>query len=192
MIDSGYVPPKPTRWAPILLFVVLFALWLIWSGHYTVDWIALFAHDTHGEEGHHPVVNTMILTLGLLSCSGVVLLCRRMGIVDNETIPLVLMPRLVRYVPWLAWQVVLANLDVIRRILLPKSGERAEKVVVAGHQHTDVARATFANSITLTPGTVTIDVVDGVFTVHALTTEAVEDLLKGEMDRQVTRLEGSA
>ncbi len=154
--ESDFVAPRPTRASVLALFVTLFALWLLWSGHYTVDLAALFAVEEagHGTPAEHEAVNTLLLILGLASCVGVVVLCRRMGIVDNETIPVHLAPRLLRYAPWLAWQVVLAN------------------------------------SITLTPGTVTIDVTGSVFTVHALTPTAADGLYDGDMDREVARLEG--
>ena len=54
-----------------------------------------------------------------------------------------------------------------------------------------MAQVIYANSITLTPGTVTLDVRDGQFLVHALTTDSAEGLLSGEMDRRVAALEGS-
>jgi multicomponent Na+:H+ antiporter subunit E len=163
------IPPVAHRASLVYLSVVLGGLWLVWSGHYT----------------------GLLLSLGLASVLGVVWLCRRMGIVDNETIPVHLVPRLVRYAPWLAWQVVLANVEVIRRILFPRPGDRTETVVVRGGQRTDVGRATYANSITLTPGTITVDVTGDVFTVHALTRASADGVYAGEMDREVSRLEGA-
>lgn len=187
MSDPGYIPPRTNPRYLVYLSVTLFVLWLLWSGHYTVDLAALFGG--HGEAGHEPV-NVLLLSLGILSCAGVALLCHRMRIVDNETVPVHLALRAARYLPWLAWQVVLANLEVIRRILRPTAADLPETVVVEGRQHTDVGRVTYANSITLTPGTVTIDVTDATFTVHALTPAAADDLRAGAMDREVTRFEG--
>ena len=194
MPESSYVPPKTTRKSLVYLAVTLFVLWLLWSGHYTVDFAALFGgHGLGGHglgEGGHEPVNVLLLALGLLSSVGVTVLCHRMGIVDNETVPYHLAVRSLRYIPWLAWQVVLANIEVIRRILWPTPADLPETVVVEGGQRSDVGRATYANSITLTPGTVTIDVTGGTFTVHALTSAAAEDLRSGGMDREVVRFEG--
>lgn len=187
MTESSYVPPKTSRRSLFYLWVTLFILWLLWSGHYTVDLAALFGGH---QEGGHEAIDPMLLFLGLLSTTGVAFLCHRMGIVDNETVPFQLAPRAVRYVPWLAWQVVLANMEVIRRILRPRDSDIPETVVVEGSQRSDVGRVTYANSITLTPGTVTIDVTDASFTVHALTPAAADGLHTGEMDREVTRFEG--
>lgn len=168
--EARRIPPVVHRASLVSLFFVLCGLWLLWSGHFT----------------------GLLLSLGLASVLGVVWLCRRMGIVDNETIPVHLAPRLVRYVPWLAWQVVLANAEVIRRILRPRPDDRTETVVVRGGQRTDVGRTTYANSITLTPGTITVDVTDDVFTVHALTRASADGVYEGEMDREVRRLEGTS
>ncbi len=189
MSRAHHVPPQASRKSLAWLFVTLFALWLLWSGHYTLDLGALFEEE-HGDAAAHPVVNTMLLVLGLATCAGVVLLCHRMGIVDNETVPWHLAPRSLRYIPWLAWQVVLANLEVIRRILRPSPDDLTETVVVEGSQRSDVGRATYANSITLTPGTVTIDVTGSTFTVHALTPASADDLRSGKMDREAARFEG--
>ena len=204
--ETTYVPPEASRASLVYLFATLFVLWLAWSGHYTLDLTALFAaphgveEEAHGaeEEAHdaeeeaHGVVNPALLVYGLLTCAGVALLCRRMGIVDDETIPVHLAGRAVRYLPWLAWQVVLANLEVIRRILRPRPTDAPETVVVTGGQRSDVGLATYANSITLTPGTITVDLTDNTFTVHALTPATADGLLSGEMDREVTRYEGLA
>jgi multicomponent Na+:H+ antiporter subunit E len=54
-----------------------------------------------------------------------------------------------------------------------------------------VGVATYANSITLTPGTISVDVREGEILVHALTKEGAAGLLSGEMDRRVTRFEGA-
>jgi len=80
------------------LAIVLFVLWLLWSGHYT----------------------PFLLLLGLLSCLMTILLSRRMGILDLEGQPLHLLGRALIYWPWLFWQILKANLDVARRILHPK------------------------------------------------------------------------
>jgi multicomponent Na+:H+ antiporter subunit E len=52
----------------------------------------------------------------------------------------------------------------------------------------DVARTALANSITLTPGTVTIDIVDDVFYVHAIAKEPADDLLEGAMERRIAHI----
>ncbi|MDP6839339.1 MAG: Na+/H+ antiporter subunit E [Planctomycetota bacterium] len=152
------------------LFGCLFVLWLLWSGHYTSG----------------------IITLGALSCLVVVLLARRMGIVDREGVPLHLALRLPGYLAWLAWEIVKANFDVARRILAPRLTIDPRVITLAASQETDLGRVIYANSITLTPGTVSIEAEGGVIRVHAIAGAAAEGLEEGSMDRRVTRLEGGA
>ena len=150
------------------LGVVLFAVWLVWSGHY----------------------DAMLVSFGALSCLGVLLVVRRMDLVDRESVPLEITPRIALYAPWLIGQIVKSNLDVAWRVLSPGMPIRPTLVRVAANQRTDIGRAIFANSITLTPGTVSVTLEDGQVVVHALTREAADELLDGAMDRRVCRVEG--
>ena len=153
------------------LFVLLCGSWLLLSGHYT----------------------PLLIGLGLASCALVLLLAYRMGIVDREGFPLHLAPRIVRYLPWLAVAVVKSNLELAGRVLKPRVQIGPVIVHLTASQRTDLGRATYANSITLTPSTVTIEAEsDGGFLVHAISEKAAADLVSGDMDRQVTRMEGPA
>jgi multicomponent Na+:H+ antiporter subunit E len=154
----------------VALFVILLALWMLMSGHYT----------------------TMLVTIGVACCVGVVLLARRMGVADEEGVPIHLLPRALRYVPWIAKEVFLANVDVARRILTPspKPNVSPRLFDVTTSQRTDLGRVLYANSITLTPGTVSIRVYGTRITVHAIAEEVADGLSEGEMDRRVTRFEG--
>lgn len=147
---------------------LLAAIWLLASGHYS----------------------PLILSFGAASCLLIVALSVRMGIVDEEALPVRMIPRALVYSPWLAKEVLLANLDVARRILSPRALISPRIVRVTPSQKTDLGRVLYANSITLTPGTVSIIVDASAITVHAITREAAEALGTGEMDRRVTRLEG--
>ena len=118
------------------------------------------------------------------------LLCLRMRIVDREGTPLELAARAPLYAPWLFWQVFKANVDVARRILTPRLPIAPRVIRVKASQKRDIARVIYANSITLTPGTVSLRLDGDEITVHALTREAAEELESGKMDRRVTRTEG--
>ena len=147
---------------------LLAAIWLLASGHYS----------------------PLMLSFGAASCLLVVALSMRMRIVDEEALPVRMIPRALVYSPWLVKEVLLANLDVARRILSPRASISPRIVRVTPSQKTDLGRVLYANSITLTPGTVSILVDASAITVHAITREAAEALETGEMDRRVTRLEG--
>ena len=155
----------------VALFAILLAVWLLNSGHYT----------------------TMLVSIGVACCALVVLLARRMGIVDREGVPVHLIPRAFVYVPWLVKEVVKSNLDVARRILTPARKLDISPMLfdVTTSQHSDLGRVLYANSITLTPGTVSIQVYGNRITVHAIAEDVADDLAEGDMDRHVTRFEGA-
>ena len=154
----------------VLMTLVMFAVWMLWSGPYSV---------------HH----MLILTLGIVSCVFVVYMAHRMNIVDEEGHPIHLAFGLMLYIPWLVWAIVKANIDVARCVLSPSLPISPCMVRIKATQKSDLTRVIFANSITLTPGTVSVDLVGDDILVHALTREAAEDVQSGEMDRRVTRLE---
>lgn len=162
---------EDTPRAAIFLFLAVCGLWIAWSGHLSFS---------------HP----LLAVFGLVSASLVVWLCWRMDLVDGETVPLHLTGRTLRYVPWLGWQVVVASWDVLRRSLTLD----VEPVVftIEGSQRTDLGLVSYANSITLTPGTTSIDsdAEAHLITVHAITKEAADALRRGDMDRRVARIEG--
>lgn len=101
--------------------------------------------------------------------------------------------KLVAYIVWLLWQLVLANVDVIRATVRPEI--EIDPCVVRFRYQTDnpMAKVVLANSITLTPGTVTMNVTqDGLYEVHALTVGAAEGLRGGDMQKKVAWLFGEA
>jgi multicomponent Na+:H+ antiporter subunit E len=149
------------------LALVLYAVWLLWSGIY----------------------KPLLLILGAISCALVLLVVRRMNAFDQETAPVELSLPALGYLPWLVWEIVKANVDVARRILSPGPPIDPRIIEVRAEQRSEIGRTVFANSITLTPGTVTVEVEGNRFHVHALTAEAAEGVLAGKMNRRVSRVE---
>ena len=92
----------------------------------------------------------------------------------------------------LLWAIVKANIDVAWRILRPTMPISPRLIEVSAGQSSDLGRVIYANSITLTPGTVSVEMDGGKILVHALTKEAADDVESGDMDRRVTKLEGAA
>ncbi|MAV38529.1 MAG: sodium:proton antiporter [Planctomycetaceae bacterium] len=171
-------PPAPPRPAQnsvqplrhsLVLLSVLAIFWLLWSGH----------------------TEPLLLTFGAISCLVVTALCRRMQIVDDEGAPLHLGLRPLVYALWLGKEVIEANLHVTRRILDPRLPIQPQLIRLKASQTGDLTRVIYANSITLTPGTVSVDIQGEEIVVHALTRTAADEDKSGEMDRRVTRLEGS-
>lgn len=151
------------------LFVFLLAVWLLLSGHYDM----------------------LIVGFGLVSCLAVVLIARRMDIVDREGHPIHLTWRAPIYWLWLLWEIAKSNLAVVRAILGPRAALHPRVIRVEASQESDIGLVTFANSITLTPGTVSILVNRDWIDVHALTQETADGLMTGEMNRMVCRMEGT-
>lgn len=153
----------------ISLGAALAALWLLLSGYF----------------------EPLLLGLGLASVVTTVWLAHRMDVVDHEGHPIHLAPHaLLIYWPWLFWQIVKSNWDVAKLILSPKMPIHPQVFTTQATQLSEVGRTTYANSITLTPGTVTLAAhPDGTFEVHAIdhaTREGVETL---DMNRRCTKLE---
>ena len=149
-----------------ILFLILFSLWLLMSGHY----------------------NVLIVSLGIISCAFCVYVAKRGKLIDDEGLPMFFMPRLLNYHIWLFKEILKSNLSTAKVIINGKV--EPETFTVKSSQVTDVAKVTYANSITLTPGTVTTKVEKGVFEVHALNSDFGNDVRTNEMDKKVTWLEG--
>lgn len=98
--------------------------------------------------------------------------------------------RFIAYIPWLLYQIVLANFHVARLALSPNMSELINPQLIRFKVkvRTDISKATFANSITLTPGTITADIKGDEFYVHALSQPVADDLLTGEMERRVAHI----
>ncbi|MDX1593532.1 MAG: Na+/H+ antiporter subunit E [Gammaproteobacteria bacterium] len=147
------------------LFMALF--WLALSGHYT----------------------PLLLAFGALSVGLVVWLAHRMDVVDHESVPVHLSRRAVTFWPWLVVEIVKSNIDVIRRVLDPKLPIQRSVIRVPTGEMSPLRETIYANAITLTPGTVSLDVGDGEVVVHALSRVAAEAVREGEMARRVTSME---
>ena len=153
----------------ISLAAVLYGVWLLLSGHYT----------------------PFLLGLGGISTGLAVAIALRMDVVDREGHPMHLGLRILWYWFWLLVQVMRANVDVARRVLGPSLPISPRMFRVRATQRTDLGRVIYVNSITLTPGTVSVELEGSEILVHALTTEAANDLREGTMNRLVVAVEGN-
>ncbi|MCW9027489.1 MAG: Na+/H+ antiporter subunit E, partial [Kangiella sp.] len=113
----------------------------------------------------------------------------RLNIVDEESQPLNLNSRIFGYWLWLLKEIVQSNIGVIKRIWLGPKSISPVVMQLQMSQKTDMGKTIYGNSVTLTPGTVTLDIEDSVMTVYALTYDSIEYLQGGEMNRRVKRLE---
>ena len=94
------------------------------------------------------------------------------------------------YLPWLLVQVVIGSLQVAYLVWHPRLPVSPRVVRIRAHYPHTLARLTLANSITLTPGTVTLNVDGDEFQIHALTASAGRDMERSTMPDRVARLYG--
>jgi multicomponent Na+:H+ antiporter subunit E len=134
----------------------------------------------------------LLLSFGFVSVVFTVWVAHRMDVVDHEGHPIHLAGHaLLVYWPWLTWQIIKSNWDVAKIILAPTLKISPHTFDTQTSQKTEVGLALYANSITLTPGTVTVDMRgDGIFEVHALTEDARIGVTALDMDRRCTAMEG--
>ena len=147
----------------ISLTVTLFLLWLGLSGHF----------------------EPLMITIGVVSVFLVVFIALRMEVVDHESHPIHLTGRLFRFWGYLSHEIILSNIDVIKRILTPGKSISPQMITLPLAQKSDLAKVIYANAITLTPGTVSVQLDDDTITVHALSKEAADALKTGDMASRV-------
>lgn len=148
----------------------LFAFWLALSGHYT------------------PV----LVSVGAVCAVACVFAAIRMRAADEEGHPIELFWGALTYMPWLVVEICKSGWAVTKIILSPGLPISPTMTVVRASQKTQVGIAAYADSITLTPGTITVGVRGNDLTVHALVREGALDLEAGGMDRRVSQFEGTA
>ena len=148
--------------------IVLTGSWILLSGHWSF----------------------FLLSLGIASVVITVLCGIRLKIVDTESVPVHLLPGLIRYTPWLIGQIIQSSLHVARRVLSPTL-PISPTIIHIDTQQTDALNSvSYANSITLTPGTISLDVGKDQIEVHALTRESADGLKNGLMAKKVRKMEG--
>lgn len=154
----------------IITAIVLMALWLLMSGVY----------------------ETLTIGFGVASVVLVVLVIKRMDRVDDDRLDIRLKPLIfLQYLMWLLVEIAKANWAVTKLILLPKMRLRQHLFPVKHSQKTDLGQVIFANSITLTPGTITVECEAGHFLVHAVDYSADDNLALADMDHRVSRAENT-
>lgn len=150
----------------LLVAIMLAVFWILLSGYFT----------------------TLLLSFGVMSVVLVVWLVFRMDRADKERRVFYPTPRLVAYWGWLLWAVVKANVDLVKRIWHPDLPIEPTWARLDTRVSTPLEKTFYANSITLTPGTLTTNVNDDHFMVHALSQEGIDELREGEMERRILRL----
>ena len=145
--------------------VILFLFWVCLSGHFS----------------------PLLLGLGLASVALTFFLSRRMNVIDNESYPLHLSAKLPGFYIYMLKEIVKTNIDVAKRILRWKGKSISPQLIeIPQSQKTDLGAVIYANSITLTPGTVTIKLSKDHLTVHAISKETADELANGDMSKEIS------
>jgi multicomponent Na+:H+ antiporter subunit E len=147
---------------------VLAVFWLVLSGHF----------------------DPLPLTLGALSIAVVCGMAWRGEFFLHRDVTVRFVLRLPLFFLWLAWQVVLSALGVVRKVWSPRMEVRPVVAETEAQDLPELAQVVYANAITLTPGTLALDVNDDRILVHSLDQAGIEDLRTGSMLRQIRRLGG--
>ncbi len=155
----------------ISMTIVLLVFWLTLSGKFDSPFLVI---------------------AGVISSLAIALLAKKMNVSDKEGHPIHLATSAFTYWPWLVWQIILSAINVTKIILNPSLPISPTLTRTKMSQKSDVGRVTYANSITLTPGTISVDIEDDEILVHAITRENATDVESGDMDRRCAQFEGSA
>lgn len=151
-------------------FVSLYLLWELLSGYF----------------------KTNLIVLGIISCVFVTILSIKLKIYSKQHERIRINLKLPLYIPWLLKEIIKSNLHVARCILSSNESIQPQLVTIKPSQKTNAGIAVHANSITLTPGTISIDIKDNnEILVHALTNNTAQGIINGDIDKQVTKLEGN-
>lgn len=151
-----------------IVFFTLYLHWIFWSGKF---------------DAFH-------LSLGVISCALVTFMSHDLFLKRKKLSPKLLVEsiRFIKYIPWLLYQIVLSNIHVAYLVLSPRMPIDPKLIRYKTKLKSDISLVTFANSITLTPGTITADISDGEYVVHALSRKVADDLMTGEMEDKVAHI----
>ena len=152
----------------ILSFTSLFLLWLLLSGYF----------------------KTNLIIFGVISCALVTYISIKLKIYSSHHERIKFNLRLPLYIPWILKEIIKSNLHVARCILGSINRIQPQIVCSKPSQRTSTGLAVHANSITLTPGTISVDINDNEILVHALTNHTAQGIIDGDIDKRVTKLEG--
>lgn len=165
----------------VIQFLVSLLFWLLLSGHFDIKHISM------------GVLASVIVTLLTNDLFYSIFSIRGMGDAhEEERIAYVIKVwlRIIVYAFWLLYQIILANLRVAYLVLHPRMPIDPKMMVFESRLKRSISLVTLANSITLTPGTITVDLHDDKFVVHALDVESAGSLVDGSMRNRIASVFG--
>ena len=152
--------------------IVLFLLWVIFNAK----------------------LNWEIVVTGLLVTAFVYrFMCKHMGYSYKADLAIIRnLPTGIQFIGVLIWQVILANIEVSSFVFRKHAEIKPQLVFFKTRLNSDTARTALANSITLTPGTITVSEDEGILGVHCLNSHMGEDMDNSDFVTILSKMEGSA
>ncbi|HLT64619.1 MAG TPA: Na+/H+ antiporter subunit E [Pseudohongiella sp.] len=149
------------------LLLILTAFWLLNSG----------------------LFKPLIFMMAAVSIGLVLFISARMKIIDEESQPVHLTRRVPGYYLWLLKELFVSNAQVVSTIWKGSAGLQPAMATIPMNAMSDMGKVIYANSISLTPGTVTTEVTDNSITVHALDKSSIAAIASGELEERVRKLD---
>lgn len=160
------------RWGYLVEFLILFAFWVIFSGRFEVEYLAIGAGAA---------------ALATFLSRSLVFPRKEEGATSTPAPPLGIPrpARFIRYVMWFLWEMIKANIQLAWIVIQPRLPIAPAMFHFQSSLTQPVSQVTLGNSITMTPGTLTVVLKDGHYIIHALVPEAAETLITAEMQNHV-------
>lgn len=137
------------------------------------------------------IIQPLMLFFGVISVILVLVALVRMDTTDKEPKAIGTGIPFLRYTPWLIGQITLSSLEVTKMVWGAPSKVSPTLATVDASEIPEDCRALYANSITLTPGTLSVDLDGDDVTVHALQQSSIDELKQGHMKNKITSIWGS-
>lgn len=151
------------------MFLLFFVLWIIFNGQVTLE-ICLFG---------------IVISAALYWFS-----CKVIGYSPRYDLNiLTLLPRLIRYGLTLLWEILKANFQVMKIVLSPRAVVEPKLVHFVSPLKSESARVMLANTITITPGTITVSLDGNEFLVHALDASFAKGVEDNTFQKQLLKME---
>ncbi len=150
----------------VTLWIILYIFWYILSGYHT----------------------PLLLTFGAIACTISVWIAHRMDVLDHEGNPIHLTFKIIPYWFWLGGEIIKANFELAKMLLSPKLEISPVMFKMKTELTNELDRVIYANSLTLTPITITVEQEGDELEVHALTVKAAKDILGRDMERRVKNI----
>lgn len=150
-----------------------------WAALLTIFWLLLSGY-----------IQPLLLSFGAISVIIVLIVLSRMDAVDKEPISMNLGFRMIRYLTWLMGQIVISSVEVTQSVWGSTEKLSPSLAKIPAKDLPKKAHVLYANSITLTPGTLSVDLEDDEITVHALHQSSIDALREGEIEQKISRIWG--